>query len=563
MLRAFYFLIFFYSSPVFATLQYTTSVYPFNVGAGTYSDLNEAYFACSQTLISSNDVCLWFAEGDVISLFDGTSDTLVTINPGHDGWYRLRKTLSPVAPEIPNDSAFYLGQYFEVNAVNRATFRTSPQAIIDNQKDYRGRYEGFRDIEACPSGSDTSFYPAYTGSARNFTANASFHQITINEYDTYISASPVEKTFCTVPTSMGHSCPVTYSLASVYSPISSVLPNTAAVTFNVAAYLTPCAALPLQGFPARLFLTGVDKPTLFNPVFPDEIINSNLVEFQNVDTSGNLISSGYSISSVLYTHLFDVVPPVVDTDGDGVPDSQDAFPNDPLESVDSDGDGVGDNSDPFPNDSTNGGSGSGSDIAGTGGDTTDPFTQPGDPIVTGTGDGASGSCAVEPVCSGTPTECALLKQVWISNCKLEDVLGSDNDDSVDGGASCDSAPICTGDIIQCSILANNWRDRCDEKNDALDFIDANGGSTNIDNNFSTGDVTTNIDFSTSTPVSDFFGYSQQSGTCPADRVINLSVGSFIMPWTTFCDFASSLAPLILAMAYLVGTRNIFNAYVGT
>lgn len=35
-----------------------------------------------------------------------------------------------------------------------------------------------------------------------------------------------------------------------------------------------------------------------------------------------------------------------DTDGDGVSDDQDAFPNDPNESVDTDGDGVGDNADP-------------------------------------------------------------------------------------------------------------------------------------------------------------------------------------------------------------------------
>ncbi|EDP99964.1 collagenase [Shewanella benthica] len=42
----------------------------------------------------------------------------------------------------------------------------------------------------------------------------------------------------------------------------------------------------------------------------------------------------------------------VDTDGDGVIDSQDAFPNDATESVDTDGDGVGDNLDAFPNDAT-------------------------------------------------------------------------------------------------------------------------------------------------------------------------------------------------------------------
>lgn len=39
-----------------------------------------------------------------------------------------------------------------------------------------------------------------------------------------------------------------------------------------------------------------------------------------------------------------------DSDGDGVPDNEDAFPNDPTEWDDTDGDGVGDNSDAFPTD---------------------------------------------------------------------------------------------------------------------------------------------------------------------------------------------------------------------
>ena len=41
-----------------------------------------------------------------------------------------------------------------------------------------------------------------------------------------------------------------------------------------------------------------------------------------------------------------------DSDGDGVGDNTDAFPNDATESVDSDGDGVGDNADAFPNDAS-------------------------------------------------------------------------------------------------------------------------------------------------------------------------------------------------------------------
>lgn len=43
---------------------------------------------------------------------------------------------------------------------------------------------------------------------------------------------------------------------------------------------------------------------------------------------------------------------VIDSDGDGVEDSLDAFPNDSSETKDSDNDGVGDNADAFPNDET-------------------------------------------------------------------------------------------------------------------------------------------------------------------------------------------------------------------
>lgn len=43
-------------------------------------------------------------------------------------------------------------------------------------------------------------------------------------------------------------------------------------------------------------------------------------------------------------------PDMLDFDGDGVPDVEDAFPADPTEDTDSDGDGVGDNGDAFPDD---------------------------------------------------------------------------------------------------------------------------------------------------------------------------------------------------------------------
>ena len=44
--------------------------------------------------------------------------------------------------------------------------------------------------------------------------------------------------------------------------------------------------------------------------------------------------------------------PFSDTDGDGVPDDEDAFPDDPAEWTDSDGDGYGDNGDAFPDEPT-------------------------------------------------------------------------------------------------------------------------------------------------------------------------------------------------------------------
>ena len=82
-------------------------------------------------------------------------------------------------------------------------------------------------------------------------------------------------------------------------------------------------------------------------------------------------------------------PPPTDTDGDGVSDSNDAFPNDPNETTDTDGDGTGDNADAFPNDSTET-----TDTDGDGeGDNSDP--NPNDPNVTSAtdsdGDGVNDS----------------------------------------------------------------------------------------------------------------------------------------------------------------------------
>jgi len=71
----------------------------------------------------------------------------------------------------------------------------------------------------------------------------------------------------------------------------------------------------------------------------------------------------------------------IDSDGDGVADNQDPFPNDPTESSDADGDGVGDNGDAFPNDPEESADGDGDGV----GDNGDAF--PNDPEESADGDG--------------------------------------------------------------------------------------------------------------------------------------------------------------------------------
>ena len=79
--------------------------------------------------------------------------------------------------------------------------------------------------------------------------------------------------------------------------------------------------------------------------------------YWSADRDGNVSAVVYRDSFADWTVVKwfpapeDIYTPPVDTDGDGVPDKDDAFPNDPKESKDSDGDGVGDNADQCDNES--------------------------------------------------------------------------------------------------------------------------------------------------------------------------------------------------------------------
>ncbi len=135
-----------------------------------------------------------------------------------------------------------------------------------------------------------------------------------------------------------------------------------------------------------------------------------------------------------------------DTDGDGVPDDDDAFPSDPTEWDDTDGDGVGDNGDAFPTDPTET-----TDTDGDGvGDNGDAF--PADPTETtdNDGDGAGNN--------------------------------SDTDDDNDGVVdTSDNCPL----IANASQLDTDG----DGQGDTCDADDDNDGVADVDDNYPLGQFT--------------------------------------------------------------------------
>ena len=72
-----------------------------------------------------------------------------------------------------------------------------------------------------------------------------------------------------------------------------------------------------------------------------------------IDATGNAATATLPATGVTkITSTAPIITSSFDSDGDGVPDSDDAFPFDASETTDTDGDGVGDNSDPFPDDAS-------------------------------------------------------------------------------------------------------------------------------------------------------------------------------------------------------------------
>ena len=71
------------------------------------------------------------------------------------------------------------------------------------------------------------------------------------------------------------------------------------------------------------------------------VVIGTLISF----TASRVTAQNQSIEDLLPAILMIMGGPI-DSDGDGVPDDEDALPLNPLESRDNDGDGLGDNEDP-------------------------------------------------------------------------------------------------------------------------------------------------------------------------------------------------------------------------
>lgn len=84
-----------------------------------------------------------------------------------------------------------------------------------------------------------------------------------------------------------------------------------------------------------------------NGTFLDGVTLNGAVNLGNFTAAGSWSYSDAtaSDSGTWNASRSEGLPALPDSDGDGVPDSEDAFPNNPNESVDTDGDGIGNNAD--------------------------------------------------------------------------------------------------------------------------------------------------------------------------------------------------------------------------
>lgn len=194
--------------------------------------------------------------------------------------------------------------------------------------------------------------------------------------------------------------------------------------------------------------------------------------------------------------------PDPDSDGDGTPDRDD---------TDIDGDGIANDYDP--------------DIDGDG------TPNESDDTPSGSGGGSTGT-----------------------NYRLDQILDNqtnaeerEKQKSVSGGDSCDSAPSCSGDVIQCALVTQQWKTRCEAPFDASDV---NNELSAIEAS-ATSDLLTLTSGDTFDVSSELNVNTSETASCPPAFVLPILSTSVEVSLGSFCTFADTIRPLVIAMGFLL------------
>ena len=209
-----------------------------------------------------------------------------------------------------------------------------------------------------------------------------------------------------------------------------------------------------------------------------------------------------------------------DTDGDGVTDQNDDFPNDPTETTDSDGDGVGDNGDNAPDDPDNG-SDDGS------GDETDNTSSGG------------GTCSSAPVSQGDGLLAQIAFQAWRTRCAVEAVTEAGSLKVKVQNWPAGGSTITPGDPLNMDGFDPN----------AVGNTTEGGAHPDSDGLFEDLDLGPIIAAGPDETV--FSGSTARS--CPLldlPASLDLSFGSVAMPWVTICTALQVLSAMILLAGYI-------------
>lgn len=227
-------------------------------------------------------------------------------------------------------------------------------------------------------------------------------------------------------------------------------------------------------------------------------------------------------------------PPGTDPGSSDNPSVPPQNPTDPNNPGGTDDEGDGDPDTPGPD-----GSGTGDgDTDGDGERDIDcnPLSNP-DCNFQGSGTG-SNNCEVQPTCQGDPVQCAILYQVWASGC-----FGEDED--ITGENDCNAPFSCTGSDLECAKIKLS-RDQYCKLYESDGFDHSVEDDVDFDRDLTQEATETNV-----MEVIDDSGFAG-AGACPADISVDTGIGNVAVSFASFCSLASTLRPLLILGALLIG-----------